>query len=308
VRFPTFYGMQRTTLRTKEQLASSVVEQTELRLRKEVTNAYQTILFWRYMVKNYEHLDSIYKRFSEAASRRLEAGESNSLEALTAQTKQKEIEIQLTQSRLNAERAELQLNKWIQSDTLYTAASDDLQPMLISELDTLSNPSFKYLELSHLLAEQTLKLNKQAMLPDLKFGIFQGTNNGTGTTRYMGVQAGLAIPLFFGADKARIAASKTEISIRQNEYDDYRLRFLADYQSLLADAATYLEGVQYYKDFGAKLNQETLITATKAYEAGEIDFLQYALLLENATKIQTTYLHNLYFYNITVTEANYLLN
>lgn len=308
VRFPSFYGTQRTTLRTKEQMARSVAEQTELRLRKEVTNAYQAILFWRSMVKNCEYLDSIFKGFSKAATRKLEAGESNSLEALTAQTKQKEISIQLTQSRLNEERAVLQLNKWIQSDSLYTAVADELKPLLIVELDTVSNPFLKYLKLSSLLAEQTLKLNKQAMLPDLKFGIFQGTNNGTGTTRYMGMQAGLAIPLFFGADKARIAAAKTEIAIRQNEYDDYRVGLLADYQLLLAEAATYLEGIQYYTDFGAKLSQETLFSAEKAYKNGEIDFLQYTLLLDNATKIQTTYLHNLYFYNTTVTEANYLLN
>jgi heavy metal efflux system protein len=308
VKFPSFYGVQRTALRTKEQMAHSVAEQTELRLRKEVTNAYQAILFWRSMVKNGEYLDSIYKGFSKAAMRKLEAGESNSLEALTAQTKQKEISIQLTQSRLNEERAVLQLNKWIQSDSSYTAAADELKPLLIVELDTLSNPSLKYLKLSSLLAEQTLKLNKQAMLPDLKLGIFQGTNNGTGTTRYMGMQAGLAIPLFFGADRARISAAKTEIAIRQNEYDDYRIGLLADYQLLLAEAATYLEGIQYYTDFGEKLATETLFSAEKAFKNGEIDFLQYTLLLDNATKIQATYLHNLYFYNITVTEANYLLN
>lgn len=308
VKLPSFYGMQRNTLRTKEQLARSAVEQTELRLRKEVTNAYQAILFWRAMMKNYEYLDSIYNQFSKAAFRKLEAGESNSLEALTAQTKQKEIRIQLNQSRLNAERAVLQLNKWIQSDNLYTAEGLELKPLLIHELDTTSNPSLKYLELSSLLAEQSLKLNKQALLPDLKVGLFQGTNNGTGTTRYMGVQAGLAIPLFFGADKARISASKTEITIRKNEYDDYRVRLLADYQSLLADAATYLEGIQYYTEFGENLAQETILSASKAYLSGEIDFLQYTLFMENANKIQTTYLHNLYFYNTTVTEANYLLN
>ena len=308
VRFPTFYGAQKSTLGTKEEMAMSVVEQTKLRLQKEITNAYQAILFWQSMVKNYEHLDSIYDKFSKGALRKLEAGESNSLEALTAQTKRKDIGIQLAQSRLNEEKAIMQFNKWIQSDSLYTAIPGELKPILIRELDTISNPSLKYLQLSSLLAEQTLKLNKQALLPDLKLSLFQGTNNGTGTTRYMGVQAGVAIPLFYGADKARISASKTEIAMRQNEYDDYRLRLLADYQSLLAEAETYFEGVSYYREFGEQLSAETFHHAMKAYEAGEIDFLQYTTLMENANTIKTTYLHNLYFYNLTVTEANHLLN
>jgi cobalt-zinc-cadmium resistance protein CzcA len=308
VKFPGFYGMKRNALRTKEQLARTVVEQTQLRLIKEVTNAYQAILFWRAMMRNYEYLDSIYSQFSGAALQKLETGEFNSLEALTAQTKQKEIEIQLHQSRLNAERSVLQLNKWIQSDSLYTVEAVEFKPLLMHEPDTVSNPSLTYLKLSSLLAEQSLRLNQQALFPDLKLGLFQGTNNGTGTTRYMGVQAGLAIPLFFGADKARISASKTEIEVRKNEYEDYRLRLLADYQSLLADAATYLEGIHYHNDFGEQLAQETLWSASKAYENGEIDFLQYTLLMENANRIQTTYLHNLYFYNTTVAEADYLLN
>lgn len=307
VKFPSYYGMQRATLQTKEQMTRSVAGQTELRLQKEVTNAYQSILFWRAMVKNYTYLDSIYKHFSSAATRKLEAGESNSLEALTAQTKQQEIQIQLNQSRLNEERAIIQFNKWIQSDSLYTAQLEELQPMLIQVLDTASNPALKYMQLNSLLAEQSLRLNKQALLPDLKFGFFQGTNNGTGTTRYLGMQAGLAIPLFFGADKARISAAKTELLVRQDEYADYRVRLLADYQSLVTDAETYSEGIRYYQEFGEKLAGEIVSNATKSYETGEIDFLQYTLLIERANTIRTTYLHNLYFYNMTVTEANYLV-
>jgi cobalt-zinc-cadmium resistance protein CzcA len=308
VRFPTFYAAQKTVLQTKEQLAGFTVQQHEIRLRKEVTNAYQAIVFWRSMVSNYEYLDSIYRNFSKAATRKLEAGATNTLEALTAQTKQKEISILLAQSKSNVERAELQFNKWIQSDSLYTATPDELTPMLINELDTVSNPSLQYLRLSQRFAEQSLKLNKQAALPDLKFGVFQGTNNGTGTNRYMGVQAGLAIPLFYGADKARVAAARTDVTVRENEYNDYQLRLLADYESLLADAATYMEGVRYYEEFGERLARETTLNATKAFEAGEIDFLEYTLLIDNAHTIRTTYLHNLYFYNTTITEANYLQN
>jgi cobalt-zinc-cadmium resistance protein CzcA len=174
-------------------------------------------------------------------------------------------------------------------------------------LDTVANPALNYLLLNSFLAEQTVKLNKQALLPDVKFGFFQGTNNGTGTTRYLGVQAGLAIPLFFGADKARISAAKTEQLVRQEEYADYRVRLQADYQSLLSDAEAYSEGMRYYREFGEKLAAEIIYHAAKSYETGEIDFLQFTQLMERATTIQTTYLHNLYFYNITVTEANYLV-
>jgi len=51
-----------------------------------------------------------------------------------------------------------------------------------------------------------------------------------------------------------------------------------------------------------------LMNAEKAYNAGEIDYMHYVNLLENAFTIKTTYLQNLYAYNLTVIEANYMLN
>jgi len=48
--------------------------------------------------------------------------------------------------------------------------------------------------------------------------------------------------------------------------------------------------------------------ARKAFRSGEINFLQYTQLLDNAKKIESDYLYQLLQYNLTVLEANYLMN
>jgi cobalt-zinc-cadmium resistance protein CzcA len=308
IRFPTFYTAQKKALKAQTEVMKSKYQMDERLIRKEVTIAYQTILFWKKMIANYSYLDSAYRNFSNAATRKFTLGESNNLEMLTAQTKQQEIEILVATGQSNYQKSLQELNKWIQSDTLYTINKELFKSIDLNSLDTTSHPGLSYFANSILLAEKNLSVNKQSARPDINLGVFQGTNNGTSPNRYLGISAGLAIPIFYGADKAKINASKIEMEMRQNEYDNYSIQLEANYRMLIADANTYILGIDYYQNFGKNLAEETIINAEKAYQAGEIDYLQYSMLLENASKINTTYLQNVYFYNLTVTEANYILN
>jgi cobalt-zinc-cadmium resistance protein CzcA len=64
----------------------------------------------------------------------------------------------------------------------------------------------------------------------------------------------------------------------------------------------------YYESTGQKLSRETLFYANEAYQNGEINFLQYTQLLENAKTIESNYLNFLFQYNMTALEVNYLMN
>ncbi|MFA7272884.1 MAG: CusA/CzcA family heavy metal efflux RND transporter [Crocinitomicaceae bacterium] len=308
VRFPAFYTAQKKSYQAQTEVAKSKYQLDERMIRKEVTIAYQTILFWKKMISNYSQMDSIYRNFSNAATRRFNAGESNNLEMLTAKTKQQEIEILLATGRSNYEKSIQELNKWIQASEVYTADKESFDIIDLNSLDTASHPGLAYFANSKLLAQRNLQLNKQNARSDITLGVFQGTNNGVSPNRYLGMSAGLAIPIFYGADKAKINASKTEMEMRKNQYENYALQLQSNYHALVSDASTYRLGIDYYQDFGKTLAEETILNADKAYSAGEIDYLQYSQLLENAAKIKTNYLQNVYFFNLMVTEANYILN
>ncbi|WP_332914075.1 hypothetical protein [Algoriphagus boritolerans] len=62
-------------------------------------------MFWEELVTNYEFLDSLYGEFTRAATRRLETGESNLLEKLTAESKQREIGLKRAESLRNSENS-----------------------------------------------------------------------------------------------------------------------------------------------------------------------------------------------------------
>jgi cobalt-zinc-cadmium resistance protein CzcA len=175
-------------------------------------------------------------------------------------------------------------------------------------MDTAGNPALRYYSDALQLADRRINLEQQQLLPDLKASVFRGFNNGTGIQSYPGFQVGIGIPLWFGAQKAKINAAKTGASILGSQFENYKMQLSSQYRSLQSDLKKYEEGINYYQLSGKKLSEETVVHATKAFQNGEIDFLQYIQLLENAVAIETNYLSALFQYNLTVLEANYIMN
>lgn len=308
IKFPTFYSSQKNVLKQQTSVAEQKYQIDEQILKKEISKAYCTVSHWQQMVNNYSYLDSVYQKFADAANQRFEVGETNNLELLLAQSKSKEIGVTLFQSKMNYESSIVQLNKWIQSDTIFTVSKKMQSNIALIPLDTLNNPLIQYLNQSIMLSEKQLDVTKKSLLPDLKLGLFQGINNGDSPNRFYGIEAGISIPLFYRADKAKIQASKTEILIKQNDFENYSIQIESNFQGLSNELKAYKSGIDYYNDFGKKLATETLLNANIAYKAGEIDYLQYITLLDHANTIKLNYLQNYFFYNLTVIEANNILN
>ncbi|MGB8375533.1 MAG: CusA/CzcA family heavy metal efflux RND transporter, partial [Salegentibacter sp.] len=305
-KFPTVYGAQRRFLKNETGIAQKQYALDSLLIEREVRKTYFLALYWQNLVTNYEYLDSLYSQFSSAANRRYELGETNYLEKLTANSKQKEIALSLEQSRKSLGRAYLHLNSWMQSDSVYRVPERELPRLELEKMEVGDHPGLQYYEQTKELAGSSLNLEKQRLLPDLQISVFEGTNNLPDAQTYKGIQAGVAIPLWFGAQRARINAARVQVSIAESQYEDYRIRLRSQYNSLISDLQKFSQAVDYYEQTGKGLSEEIILHADAAFRNGEIDFLQYTQLLENAKTIEINYLNNLLQYDLTVIEANYL--
>ena len=308
LQFPTVYGAQKQMNKSKVQMQKQKYLLDERLLKKEVSKAYFQVLYWQNVALNYNYLDSLYLQFSLAASRRFELGETNYLEKLTSDTKHKEVELQVKQINENIISAYLELNMWMQVDSTFVIAEKKLYKVDLNMIDTASHPGIEYYNKALNYVENTQKAEKQKLLPDLYLSYFQGSNNGVDPQIYQGVQAGLGIPLFYGAQKSKIRASKIEQDIIQSEADDYLQQLLTRYNQLMSELSKYNEAIIYYNESGKNLSSELLNASSLAFLNGEIDFVQYILLLESAKNIEMTYLENLFNYNKTVLDLNYLMN
>tara|TARA_R110002050_G_scaffold149463_1_gene276036 strand:+ start:74717 stop:79045 length:4329 start_codon:yes stop_codon:yes gene_type:complete len=306
--FPTIYGAQKNVMKGKSKMAQDQLEMDQRTVTKEVQKVYYEIVYWQEKQKTYLFLDSLYSTFEYAANRRFEQGETNYLEKLTFETKRKEVTVQLNQVSENIVKNYIQLHQWMQTDTTYIVGDSELKRIVQIPLDTLTHPALIYYAHAKDVSLKELKLQKQKLLPDLNASVFMGTNDGVGNQKYTGFQLGVALPLWYGNQKSKIDAAKTGSSILENERTNYKIQLAAKYQSFQSDIR-YLEiGISYYETQGKELVTQTLFHANKAFQNGELNFLQYIQLIENAKAIQSNYLSTLHQYNMTVLEANYLIN
>ncbi len=306
-KFPSIYFTQNS--RNKENVKAQQQKYilTETLLQREVSKAYYTIIYLQNVEVRYQFLDSLLTRFSKAAQMRYELGETNNLELLTSLAKKKEIEVLLTQTRQGIQGAYAQLNAWLQTDTIYQLPKMELPILELTFTDTTNNPGLGYYRQLLNKADYEVSLQKQNYLPDINLGFFMGSNNAPNAKEYYGFDVGISIPLLFFGQNSKVQFTKIQREIIEQNYKNYSMKLSTKIQSLLSELKSYRSSVDYYETTGQSLSRELLTNADKAYQNGEIDFLQYIQLVRNSVLIEMKYLNDLNKYNQTVLSLNYLV-
>lgn len=304
--FPTVYGAKRNVMKGRAILAKDQYSLDQLSLTKEVSKSYYEIIYRQKVKQNYRYLDSLYKKFTIAVAKKFDAGNTNYLEKLTAESKHREITLQLRKSDEEVKKAYIQLNQWLQTDSSFVISDTVLVQLPLKAPNISNHPGVKYYLDAQELSRKSISLEKQKLLPDLEVALFRGTNRGAYPTTYSGFQAGIALPIWFCSQKSKIDASKTQALILVTEAENYRFMLQSKYQSLLSDLKQHEEQIEYYNNTGEELSKELVSYAKKAYKSGKIDFLDYVDLLYNAKNIETNHLTTLLEYNLTALEIMYL--
>ncbi|WP_209331112.1 TolC family protein [Lunatimonas salinarum] len=308
MQFPTIYASQRRVFQDILLVEQQQFSLTQNQIIKEVSQTYYTIVYLQKLEDNYRFLDSLYQQFSLAAERRYELGETNYLEKLTARSKMRELAVRLAQTGESKAQAFVRLEQLIQMGKDIEIPEQELLPLPIQTMDWENHPGMRYFQESVNLKEDNLYLEKQRLLPDLHGEFFRGTNTGPNARVYPGFQVGVSVPLWFGAQKAKINASKFELSEVSLASENYSFQLENKRKQLEIELRKFQEAISFYNDEGKQLSRQLVTQGDLAYRGGEIDFFQYVLLIENSRNIEVDYLINLQSYNMTVLEINYLIN
>ncbi len=304
--FPTTFIFRRQLHRSQTETASYEHAQTIRRVSREVTAAYETIVYLQNTLLIYTELDSIYRNFADAASYKHELGESNYLEKLTADARQKEIELQLLRSRTAIRSAYWALAKLLQNDIEYVIPENQLSMMSRTTPSTLDlHPGFLAKQAAANNAKIAARLEWGRLLPDIQLDLFRG-NSDNNQDSYSGFQIGLRIPIWFLANKARIAAAASRQRELTHRARDYQIKLTARQNKLINELDSYEAALKNYQENGQLIARQLYQTARESFRVGEIDFFQYLLSLEQSKNMEINYLGDLHRYNQIVIELNYL--
>ena len=304
-KFPTTYIADRNVNRAKVRLQESTHAIGLQVLKKDVYSAYYNLSYAKNKAKSYRFLDSLYQNFAQSAKRRFELGETNYLEMITAQSKQKQLETFYRQAQQEVVMYQSLLKKIVQVEDI-RIADEPLEKLSVRSESIDENVGMLYFEQSKSFYDAKLRQENQSLMPDISVEYLHGVNDGLNKD-FVGYQLGLKIPLLFGGNSSKIKASKIAQDIVEEKQQDYKSKWQAEKEALFAKLQQYDEAVTYYETQGEHLSEEIIKTAERTFKEGEIDFFQYIQSIETSKDIEMTYLDNLNAYNQTIIAINYLI-
>lgn len=312
IAFPTVYKKQKN-LYTEEWKKSQLnVSLKEFELKKLVSQTYFQLVYWKEKEKLLNEALQLYSNFLEKASLRLKAGESNVLEKATASNQKSAIDIQLKQIQQEVKTLQLQFQWLLNSDVEYLPLETSKTNLLNPEIS--SHPLLKMLEQQKTVAEKQTEVEKSRLLPGLQLAYNLNSFKGTGaddkiynaTPQFHSVMLGVGIPIFSGGQKARIEASKMAENIAENDRINTEFSLNKKATQLRQIYQTNLEIVNRYESSELKNAEIITETAQKQFLNGEINYLEFVMLINQTLALKSNYTDALLKLNESAIELQYI--
>jgi heavy metal efflux system protein len=313
--FPKVYANQKSLL--TEEWKSSVLNAgvKEAGLKKQVAQVYCSLLYLQEKKKLLQKIDSLFAEFLRKETLRFNKGETNVLEKATAENQRGQIGLQLSQLQQDMELLQLQFQLLLNTNTVFVPDEKEFKISIVANADTSllqAHPAMQYLKQQQQIAAAATKVEKSKLLPDFTFGYNLMSIKGTGANnktynsvpQFQSVQAGLGIPIFTKGQKEKINTAKANEKIIANEYEVNLKSFETAYKMALAQYQKYSDAIQYFETTALKNADLITGTANKQFLGGDINYLEWVLLINQAVTIQSDYIEAIKNRNTSVIEIN----
>lgn len=320
--FPTVYTNQKKMLQ-----ANFEASRAQTRLSEQELKASVRFAFFDYAVMNKRkqlllYADSIYRLFEAKSLKRFESGEANILEKTAAQSHRQQITNQLNMLEKDLAIVNKQFNLYLQDSMMYVP---DLAQSKVAVAQSLIDDSVVTDELpaaalarhAEEAARSRWRVERARLLPDLTIGYnnqsLQGVQNVngqdvffSGRDRFSYFSAGVSIPLFFKAQSSKVAAAKLQWQSQIKKADQVQLQLHAEIMNARAQVQKFEESLAYYENQGLNNADLIIATADQQFQGGEIDYLQWVILVDQAITIRNEYINMLGSYNQAVIQLQKL--
>ena len=319
--FPTVYINQNKLAKANIKSSEWQLKTSQLEIATQVKQIYWQLAYLYSKQKLFAYQDSLYTGFQKAAELRAKTGETNRLEMISARSQSLEIKNQLQQINADLVIYNQKLQTILNVETtLYPADT------VLHRIDYLpaadksvlaANPSVSYINQQIEVSRLEKKVESSRILPDLSIGYFSQTMQGTqeingvprifGTgNRFTGIQAGIAIPLWFAPYSAKTKAAKFKEKVAQANAEYYSKSLSGNYRSLMLEFSKNSNSVDYYEKQAIPEADLIIEQATRSYKAGAMDYLDYILSLNRALSIKQSYLDAQNNYNQTIISIDFI--
>ncbi len=302
--FPTQYIKQSQLNREKITLTGKEFSQTKNEIRKNIRLLYLQAQYVSSKLNYIQKQDSAFQKIKDASVLSFNAGNLNYLEKISAEAKSGDVKLQFE----SVKNELLMLNQQISlltgiENNFVVAKIDKLATPNVS-IDILSNPAYVVAQQNINVSQKQYEAIRSQALPNILLGYSMPLKEEA--VYVPAFKAGISIPLWFNSYSGYNSAAKNEIIMAENN-----LR--TEEQSLQQQKFTAISNffknelaIRYYETQGLNNANEITKAATRLYESGEIDLINFLRTMNDGFEIQLSYLEALLNYNISVIEIDYL--
>ena len=317
IRLPKFYNAQKTVLMEEYKNSFLHLDLQKWQLKKEISLVYNELNYFIEKKKLLKKADSIFTQYFNRADLRLKKGESNLLEKATAENLRSQAEMQLKSLEKDREISIQKLSFLINDGTFYQNENAKYGILNLENLNAeyAGNPLvLKQLEQEKNIQNAKLLAEKAKLSPSLNLGVNSMTMKGNGadekyynaTHRFQSGFVGVGIPVFNSAQKSVIEAQKVNQLIAENNYQLGLINLKNQYLQNLRQFQKLNDEISYYQKTGLQNSENILKTANNQFYNGEINYLEWTLLVNQAFEIQNKYIDRLKETNDKIIEINSL--
>ncbi len=311
-RLPHFYQSQKQVLAEELKYSQMSFDLQKWQLKKELTLLYNELVYQDEKRKLLAKADSIYAVYFQKAELRLRKGESNILEKTTAENYRSQAAIQLRNLENERSQTLKAFNFLINSAEIYQNEKENFFSVLHVDSTHEFKPNLvftnqfnqqKTIETARLTAE------KAKLSPNFSIGINSLTIAGTtenNAKRFQSGILGIGIPVFNTGQKSVIEGQKIKLKIAENNMELNQRKLKNKYELLILELEKLQTEQNYYKTKGLS-NAKTIIeTANRLYYTGEINYLEWSIVVNQSLEIENKYIDNQKLVNEKIIELDYL--
>jgi cobalt-zinc-cadmium resistance protein CzcA len=304
--WPTLLKAQVKALSSQKMLAEKRLAMTKSLVAASVKWYYYQLLVQQKQATFLKQQDSLYVQMRRAASLKYKEGETGKLEFVAAEARLREFQQKQAALSLDIKANYAQLSYWTNHPTPFEIQGDEAITMNLQKgKDIASMPAIQLFDEQIQQGKLLTDVERHKLLPDIRVGaVTQSIENNAGQNF---IQAGISIPLFAKAQKARIKAAESNELLLASQKEQGIAQLSAELSSQFVRLEKHLNGINYYQQTGLAQAAWLELTALKSYQQGEIEYVEMLQNTQQAWQIREQYLQEVLAYNQSIVQIETIL-
>ena len=296
----------------KSLASQKILAEKRLKLTQNLVNASVKWYYYEILVqmKSREFLqkqDSIYAQMRKAATLKFKVGETNRLELVAAEARQREFQQKQKSLALSIQISYQNLGYWINQEGPFQISGLEkinmTAPNVLREL--ADNPQLQFLDQQIISGKLQTQVEREKLKPDIRIGLVsQSIENHAGQNF---LQAGIGIPLIAKGQKAKVKASEKQVEVFESQKSQSMGQLKKDLVVAITQLEKYQNSLAYYTETALQQANWLELTALKSYQQGEIEYVEMLQNTQQAWSIREQYLQEVSAYNQSIIQIETIL-